>query len=331
MASEPTPLPQNGNIQASLKVDSVGHILGFVVPVLGYYLWGGGIEGKIPLGVKINHWLASVNLKSMEFNPIDPFTTATLEWVPNSNSELELHINNITADLHLNLWVWVGHVFPMWGADVKTKDLNVTVDFSFSDVYDVFPQVHIKPMLEATEIWYDFWFLGFAIRMFLDQDTVMTLIEDALTSASKGLNEALRSPSSTSYLLGLYQDLLINAGPSRPIVVNWDTDLLEFGLDGRIFDSASNKYKTKRCEKRAERFERSHPNQIFIHESSVEDVARNVLDGFFPLELETSAANQLLELYIPELREYFGEGASYKFKAEVDDAFRLHFKMEHGI
>ena len=186
-------------------------------------------------------------------------------------------------------------------------------------------------MLSADDIYYDFWFLGWAIRMFLDQDQLMRLIEDALTSAVKGLNEGLSHPSADSYLAGLYGDLLLNAGPSRPIRVHRATDLIEFGLDGRVFDNALNKYKTKRCEKLADRFDRSHPNQIFIHESTVEDIARTVMNDFFPFELETSAANQLLELYIPELREYFGEGASYKFVGVVDDGFRLKFRMEHGI
>ena len=133
-------------------------------------------------------------MKSMKFNPIDPYTTASLEWVDNSQTDLRFHVKNITADLHINMWVWIAHVFPMWGANFKSTNMNISIDLSFSDLYDVYPQIHIDPFLSADDLYYDFFYIGFAVRMFLDQDTLLRLVEGALTSAVKGLDESLRNP-----------------------------------------------------------------------------------------------------------------------------------------
>jgi len=42
--------------------------------------------------------------------------------------------------------------------------------------------------------------------------------------------------------------------------MNKDTDLIEFGLDGRVFDQSKDHFLTKDCEEKADRLERTHSN-----------------------------------------------------------------------
>ncbi len=58
-------------------------------------------------------------------------------------------------------------------------------------------------------------------------------------------------------------------------------------------------YVTKANEEYAERFERSHSNQIFVHESTVEDIVKGIIQAKFPFEVKTKELNQLLGIYIP--------------------------------
>jgi len=54
--------------------------------------------------------------------------------------------------------------------------------------------------------------------------------------------------------------LLLGLAPSRPIEASVETDLIEFGLDGRVYDNSKTTYITKPCEERAKRIERTHAN-----------------------------------------------------------------------
>lgn len=67
--------------------------------------------------------------------------------------------------------------------------------------------------------------------------------------------------------------------------MNKDTDLIEFGLDGRVYDESKDHFLTKDCEEKAERIERTHSNQFFIHESTVEDIVKGIIASNFPFEV----------------------------------------------
>lgn len=165
------PLAQPGNIQASFLRDSVNHILGFVVPVLGYYLWGGGIEGNIPIGVSLKGALYTLNVNSIHFNPIDPFTTAELNWVEDdARPAMEFFINNITCDLDIDIKLWLAHIIPLWGGHFSSQDLNVTMKIGVDEAFDVFPQFFIEPHFEATDLTYSVFYLGTVIRFFIKPD-----------------------------------------------------------------------------------------------------------------------------------------------------------------
>lgn len=114
--------------------------------------------------------------------------------------------------------------------------------------------------------------------------------------------------------------------------MNQETDLIEFGLDGRVYDSSKNTFLTKDCEEKAERIERTHSNQFYIHESTVEDIVKGILASNFPFEVQTNALNQLLGIYIPQLFEVYNKkGTEFKFSFEGDENFRLHMNTQHGI
>lgn len=236
-AAAPVPLEKPGNIQASFTRDSVNHILGFAVPIACYYLFGGGIPDAIPIGTKISGWWGSVNIIDLKFKPIDPFTQASLNWVKDEkNPTMRLQIQNITMEAHVGVRVWLFHLIPLWGANIRTKDLNITIDVSTSNVYNVYPQLHLKPKIEAFDLHYDFSFIGGIIRKFLPPMSILPMIEKGLVSAIDGLNDAWRNPSKVSGLVGLMGKLFLSLHPTRPFDISPETDLIEFGLDGRVYD-----------------------------------------------------------------------------------------------
>lgn len=63
-------------------------------------------------------------------------------------------------EAHVGVRFWLFHLIPLWGANIKTKDLNITVDVSSTNVYNVYPQLHLKPKIEALDLNYDFSFIG---------------------------------------------------------------------------------------------------------------------------------------------------------------------------
>lgn len=160
---------------------------------------------------------------------------------------------------------------------------------------------------------------------------ILPMIEDALTSAINNLNADWRNPTKTSGLVGMVGNLMMSLHPTRRFDISQETDLIEFGLDGRLYDSEAKMYVTKSNEEWVERFERSHSNQIFIHESTVEDIVKGIIQAKFPIEIATKELNQLLGIYIPQLYDHYDTETLFRYSIEMDDNFRLHFNPEHGI
>lgn len=233
---------------------------------------------------KISSWWGSVEIVKINFIPIDPFTQASLEWNKDGES-VHLNIQNVTMAAHIDVRVWIAHMIPMWGANFHVKDLNMNFDLSTSDVYNVYPQLHITPKLDALDIDFDFFYITWFIKWFVKPASILPMLEDAITSGIQSLNEAWRNPQKTSGLIGLVGKLLLSLEPVRPIEMNKDTDLIEFGLDGRVFDQSKDHFLTKDCEEKADRLERTHSNQFFIHESTVEDIVKGIIASNFPFEV----------------------------------------------
>lgn len=158
----------------------------------------------------------------------------------------------------------------------------------------------------------------------------MRLLEDVLTTQFKNLQAFMRNPGEKSYFIGLFADLAMNLAFTRPMMADPSTDLIEFGLDGRAFNTTADSYVTPAVEQKIERFDRSHSDQIFLHESTVEDIVKSILPTVFPFEYKTKALSQLLGIYMPELTGKYGLDAEYKFEIAMDNAFRLHFKTGMG-
>jgi hypothetical protein len=232
---------------------------------------------------------------------------------------------------HVDVRVWIAHIIPMWGANFHIKNFNINMDISTSDVYNVHPQLHITPQLEAMEVDFDFFCITWLIKWFLKPTDILPMLEKAITSGIDSLNAAWRNPQKTSGLIGLVGKLLLSLEPVRPIDMDKKTDLIEFGLDGRVFDESINYYVTKDCEETAERIERTHSNQFFIHESTVEDIVKGVLASKFPFEVQTNALDELLGIFIPQLSQHYKAGTEYKFSFIADEHFRLHLNIENGI
>ena len=125
--------------------------------------------------------------------PIDPFTQASLEWNKDGES-VHLNIQNVTMAAHVDVRVWIAHMIPMWGANFHVKDLNMNFDISTSDVYNVHPQLHITPQLDALEVDFDFFYITWLIKWFLKPTDILPMLEKAITSAIAGLNESWRNP-----------------------------------------------------------------------------------------------------------------------------------------
>ena len=186
----------------------------------------------------------------------------------------------------------------MWGSHIHTRDLNVTLDVSYDQVFNVHPQFHGKMDLSG-DVKYGFFIFGWLLRWILPPELIMRTIELAVTTLFEELNKVLADPSDQFGLIGLSESLLLNLSPAKPVDADPVTDLIEFSLDGRIFNGATGKYETKNCELEAVRFDRSHSNQIFIHQSMLEDIAQGASRKFFPMEVKTQGFNELLGIYIP--------------------------------
>ncbi len=161
---------------------------------------------------------------------------------------------------HVDVRVWIAHMIPMWGANLKVKDLNLNFDISTSDVYNVYPQLHITPKLDALDVDFDFFIITWLIKWFINPMDLLPMIESAITNGIASLNEAWRNPSRTSGLMGIVGSLLLSMEPIRPFDMDVNTDLIEFGLDGRVYDKDTDMFVTKDCEEKAERIERTHSN-----------------------------------------------------------------------
>ena len=90
-----------------------------------------------------------------------------MDWVEDkTNPTASLQIVNVTANMYLDVKVNIMG-FPMWGSNIHTRDLNITLDVEFDKKHDVYPQFHIQPKLEAAEVKYGFFIFGWILRWIL--------------------------------------------------------------------------------------------------------------------------------------------------------------------
>ena len=328
-AEQPIPVSKPGNIQGSLLVQSLDHILGFAVPIAGYYTWGGGTDQPMAIGYTFSGPFFGVYLGNITFQHIDPLTQAGLQW--KGTNAVNLTITNITTNAYADLRVYLLWVIPLWGARVKLNDLNVTAVVDFSQAYNRYPQISLDLDFKYSKFDWDFFIVGWIIKYFLPEEKLMALIKDGIKGGIDSLNEYLRNKEPSTFLATIMNDLAINTGFSRSFGIERENDLITFGLDGRIHNTTIQKYSNEITKIQATRFPRSHSNQIFIHQSTVEAAFRSMVRLFLPQSLEDPSFTQLLGIYIPELLTKFGSDGLFKLQADVSDDFNVDFSLKHGI
>jgi len=98
------------------------------------------------------------------------------------------------------------------------------------------------------------------IKLFLNQDKVLSLIENAITKAFDGINETLRDPKYNTMFINIVDNLAMNTQFSRIIDADEESDMIRMAFDGRMYDEKQGLYATKDTELVADYFDRSHPD-----------------------------------------------------------------------
>lgn len=328
-SEDPIPVSKPGNIQGSFQIQSLDHIFGFAVPIAGYYLWGGGTGEPLSIDFTYTGFLFGITIGDITFEPIDPLTQAHLQW--KGDNGLNLTITNITTSAYVDLKVWLFWTIPLWGLKVEFHDLNVMAGIDFSEAYHRYPQISLDLDLKYKKFDWNFFIVGWIVKLFLSEEKLFSLIQDALKGAIDGVNETLRNRKPETFLVNIMKDLSANIGFSKPFNVDKANDFLNFGLDGRIFNTTTQQYNNAITQTQATRFARSHSNQFFVHQSTIEAALRSLKRLFLPFSLSDPSFNQLLGIYIPELYEKFGKDGSFMIEADATDDFNLDFTIAHGI
>lgn len=328
-AEPPIPVAKPGNIQGSFLVQSLDHILGFAVPIAGYYTWGGGTGEPMAIGYTFSGPFFGIYLGNITFQKIDPLTQANLQW--KGTNAVNLTITNITTSAYVDLRVYLLWVIPLWGAKVKFNDLNVTAVVDFSEAYHRYPQISLDVDLKYLKFDWDFFIIGWIIKLFLPEEKLMGLVQDGIKGGIESLNQYLKNRESNNFLTTIMSDLAINTGFSKPFGIERENDLITFGIDGRMHNKTVQRYSNEITKLEAVRFPRSHSNQFFIHQSSVEAALRSVIRLFLPQSLEDPSFTQLIGIYIPELFTKYGSDGMFKIQADVADDFNVDFSLKHGI
>jgi hypothetical protein len=329
MADKPVSVSKPGNIQGSLLVESLDHILGFAIPIAGYYIWGGGTGDPLVIDYTYTGFLFSVYIGKITFDEVDVLTSASFAW--NGDDGVNLTITNITTNAHIDLRFYLLWVVPIWGLRIHFKDLNITALIDFSETYNRFPQLALDLDMKFDKFDWGFFVIGWIVRLFVSEQTLINLVISSIEGAITGLNESMANQDPDSNLVNVMDDLSANIGFSMPFELDKENDLINFGLDGRIHNDTKTEYYNEVFPTRAERFSRSHSNQIFIHQSTIESAARSLMRLYLPISIEDPSFTQLLGIYLPELYDTYGKDGLYKIEADASDDFNLEFLLNQGI
>jgi hypothetical protein len=326
---EPIPVSKAGNIQGSFLISSLDHIVGFAVPIAGYYLWGGGTGDPLPVNFSYSGFLWAISIGNIVFEPINPLTQGHLEWL--GDTGLNFTMTNITTRAYVDLKIYLLWVIPIWGLRINFDDLNVTALLDFSESYNRYPQLALDLDLKYDNFEWSYFIITWIVKLFLSNEQLINLVENAISGAIDGLNESFRNRQPDSFLVNIMQDLSANIGFSMPFKIDKQNDLIYFGLDGRIYNTTTGEYQNEVAVDLMERFPRAHANQFFIHQSSIEAALRSAKNLFLPISLEDPGFNQLLGIYIPELFEKYGEKGSFKIEVDLSNDFDIKFSLKNGI
>lgn len=327
---EPISSAKPGNIQGSLQVNSLNNIAAFAVPVAGYFVWGGGEGDSIPINFKYIWYGVTIQINSIKFKTVEALSQGAIQW--HGDKGINLTITNITCDAHVRMNVWLLYIFPMWGLRIKFNDLNVTALLDFSDNYNRYPQLSLGLGLDYKKFDWNFWVIGWIVKIFLKNDKLISLVKGAIEGAAiDAANAILRNRDQDSFLVSIMEDLAANVGPSMAVIPDKENDLIYFGLDGRIHNTTTGDYANEVNQVAQERFQRAHSNQFFIHQSTVQAAVRSLKRLYMPISLEDPSFNQLLGIYIPELFEKYGSNGKFKIEADMNDDFNLDFSVENAI
>lgn len=127
------------------------------------------------------------------------------------------------------------------------------------------------------------------------------------------------------------EGLGINLRPTRPIVFDHNTNLITFGLDGRIYDYKKQAYTSEKSTNYAERFERSHPDQIFVHQNLLQGAVKSLIGQNMPLQMQDDGLNQLFGIFMPEMINKYGLDGNYQLDIQIKDDPKFRFELNNGI
>lgn len=73
----------------------------------------------------------------------------------------------MTVDAYVDVRIWIGWIFPVWGARLNLKELDISAFMDARDLHGIFPQMDIKLNLEATKFDFDLWIVGWIVKLFI--------------------------------------------------------------------------------------------------------------------------------------------------------------------
>lgn len=304
-----------GAISASLNTTSINNIMQTFVPILAYFQLN---NQTFDINYEMKSTLYTFDLKSIHLITVSGFTEKSFKYIDGTD-KIEVRIGGIDVNMDIDAELHALKYIPFKASHVNVT--NMTVDFVVESTSD--DNVHWKIVetskvnIGKVDIQMANSFLNWLVKV--SSKVINQVIQDMLPkigglvdSEVDKINKMVANEGNYTFVVPLLgKQFPLNLTMTTAPKIEKGSNLIQVFLDG-LFDipegqEVHSKYKVEVNDEYPPRFQHSHSQQFFIHESTLNSMMKVADESFFPyMVTDQNLTSQLMQM-MPEIAEYYGK------------------------
>lgn len=329
-----------GAISMSLNSTSINNIMNTFVPILAYYVLN---NQTIEINETIKGIGYKLELDSVHIIEAKGFTTKIFENVPGTDL-VHVKIGGVNISTTVEAELDALYFIPFKASAVNIT--NATLEFTLESTSDDGVHWGIKENTTVTvgkvDIEMKNGFLNWLVKQ--SSSIINKIIADQLPKISSLVDVEVEKIDEMLAQEGPYTFDVPILGKTYPLNLTMTTapkigeDLIQIYFDG-LFHPAENATDEHNFPKEINsewpmRFEHSHSEQFYIHESMINSLFRLLDDSVFPYTMKSTNLDAAVKAAFPELAKKYGNDVEVSLALTMvpnNTATPIQMKAESGI
>lgn len=312
-----------GAISSTLRISSVNNILSTFVPILSYYILN---NKTMTLDFEESGFGYKIDIDSIHLNTVDGWKVKDIEFLDDKNT-VRVHYSGINVNSQIDGQITALWLIKLHMAQCNITNLDVQVDFAI-DAEDALNWKIVSSSVLAidditittTSSWFNY-LLG------LMHKTILKMVRENLPKAEAEINKIFTDFNTKyaerddmTFMVNILKSNynLLNLTTSTAPSLSEETGLLSLNFDGLFYNTNDKStHITKPNTVQPPRYDHSHSEQFWLHESMINSLFLTMTEGKLPIDVSNKNITDMITLFNPELKKFYGDDAEFELYAEL--------------